>query len=53
MANRDKKNRSFEANRRKFKEFVSENDKKREKPWRKPNKDRRKAEKDEENGSNF
>lgn len=45
MANRDKKNRSFEANRERFSEFDDTKGKKRDKEWRKAKKNREKAEK--------
>lgn len=45
MANRDKKNRSFEANRERFRDFDEENRKKKDKAWRKAKKAKEKQEK--------
>ena len=42
MANRDKRNRDFGSNRERFRDFSDEKPRKKDKHWKKANKERRK-----------
>lgn len=48
MANRDKRNRDFGSNRESFRDFSDEKPRKKDKHWKKFNKEQRKKEKEEQ-----